>query len=889
MNENLRSRINALNQGSLAAEFLPLDVTNGVPVEVLGIQLYKACPFDIGEASSFGMKATKHQAKRPLVLPVTTFAKPWTYVNARWDQNTVVPINNAVPINNRTLPDDGAEWPYLTVDDLLCKTIIELDRTKVNEKEFFDGNLIDNTGRPHGFLLPIRRAYFDYFNVNDLKNQISMTCTLDPQGDASVTVCLNIPVNGGIMTLERLYNHQNNSDAAPLNPRDGVVITQNMTLVLAPKMQFPANTQADYRINLLTRNTQCDVTLQCVDNSGNNVPATYTLDKNRQPNGALIDQSNTPVRTPILAVQSNFAAIDIKAGDNTGLLIPLWAGIAGTRKFAFAIDFGTTNTHIEYTIDGGHPHELDIKEEHTQLSMLSDSAINEFAYRLSIYNNDIPQVLGQETPVHFPLRTILSFHKDTNWNQPVFPYITGSLAYYYGAQIMPTYNDTESNLKWSTDSDIQAKIRCYLASIIMLIRNKVLMEGGDLSQTELTWFYPTSMPAGRVAAISNIWNGLFQEYINPNAVNNNLYSMPESIAPYNFHSQYHGAGVDVLTIDIGGGTSDAVVIDSTGNQELITSFRFAANSLFGDAFTRGNIAQNGWVNKFKEHVTMVLRDNNLGNILRVLQDVEQKNNSSDYISLLFTLHENKEVISRKCDKNLNFMTMLSGNDGARTLTLIFYSAIIYHLAHIIKAEQAAGKNVREPESIAFSGNGAKLLRILGADTPVGRDVLSSFTMELFNKVLGKKVYAHSSLKIILTDNPKEATCKGGLVAAMRPALTAVRKLTKTYLGTKEPHLVSGKQYDQLTSCDIEGVSSAVADFANIFFELAKSEDIQNTFSTIQLSELQKYHTLFTQGNDNRINNALNFLKLQGQQSPIEDTLFFYPLTTILNDLASKIL
>lgn len=166
----------------------------------------------------------------------------------------------------------------------------------------------------------------------------------------------------------------------------------------------------------------------------------------------------------------------------------------------------------------------------------------------------------------------------------------------------------------------------------MLIRNKVLMEGGDLPNTRIVWFYPTSMSMHQLGIISGIWNQLYSDYIGPNA-NTLLASIPESIAPYTYYHGRFGAGVNVLTIDIGGGTSDAYIVDNNARPAFITSFRFAANSLLVMLKIAG-ADTNGFVKKFKPLMEQALNANGLAVVTNVLSDVERSKISADYISLL---------------------------------------------------------------------------------------------------------------------------------------------------------------------------------------------------------------------------------------------------------------
>lgn len=883
LNYTLQQSINAQNNTTLQNNYNPLEVQTGVPVEILGVQLGTSKPIDWSVYSDFAIASTKVAANRPLVLPREPFAHKWRYTSGIWDVNTVVPVNPNPDYTKRNLPNDGAQYPYLTMTDFLEDHLI-MAESKPNSVDFFDGNLTDNTYGDHCFLLPIKKLYFQYFTAEDLKQNIKIVCDNAPGGGLAVRVQLIVPVKAGQITFERTYI----TDGTMLNDKNGRIICYDFTIAMFPKTRFHNNATPDYRVTVLSRSAQWNPLVACFDNNGAQINSTFgPCDRNEDAAGNKVI-TNAPTM-PMYAFDNNFDFIELSSsGDEKGITIPMWSGIAGGSIYEFAVDFGTTNTHIEYkTLGHGKSCPLDINET-PQLATFNTDAVSTPAYVLALKTNCIPYSIGGNNNINFPMRTLLSYKKATNWNQPAASYITGNIPYYYGTINPEKYNEIKSDLKWSSDAHNTAMIECYLESLIHVIRNKVVMEGGDLVNTKITWFYPTSMPTATVTRISDIWTRLYKRHIGSNS-ENNLKELPESMAPYQYYMHTFGAGVDVLTVDIGGGTSDAFLIDSNANPAYITSFRFAANSLLGDGFVAQGLANNGFVRKYKPIITDVLRANNLGNIVSILEDIEESGVSADYISMLFGLKNNPDVINAKCADKLDFNQMLKDSPGAKTLVLIFYSAIIYHLATFIKAKQLKGEDVQEPACLAFSGNGSKLLQVLGVESNIGRSTLATFTKAIFEKVMGRK-YKHSEFNLIIdAQHPKEATCKGGLKIAQIPTVQEAKRLTDTLLGTSVSEFTNGRKYNELTSVEWDGLSNTIKDFTKIFFELASEQNIHDNFATITMTELEKHKDLFANDAKVRTTNALTFMKLLNSPDPIEDPLFFHPITGLLNELARRIL
>lgn len=880
----LQQRINAMDGNTLTSEFIPLELQPGVPVEILGVQLGMNAPVDIGSQSDFAINSPKVAMNKPLVLPTDKFARNWIYTSAPWQQDTVVPLHPG-DIDRRALPSDGTRYPYLTMTDFLEDTLIQTD-SNPNSDDFFDGNLNDTSGAEHSFLLPIKRKYFEYFTTEDLKRDLSITCENAPGGGLAVKVSLKIPVKKGVIPFERIYI----TDSSMMNPKNGTIKTKDFTIILFPKTRFSNGSTPDYVVGVMSKSEEWKPRIECLSTSEETisvlVPTLGPSDRNMDAVGNRVNTA-APIM-PMSSYASNFDVVELSMGDLRGITVPLWTGVAGGDIYEFAVDFGTSNTHIEYKVAGANVSKpLDIEASSRQLSTFNEDALFDPAYAIALKNNCIPTTMGGPNEVHFPMRTLLSYKKATNWNTPTSPYITGNMPFYYGIIAPAAYNEVKSDLKWSNDPHIMSMVECYLGSLMHIIRNKVVMEGGKLEQTKIRWFYPTSMPAATVANISNVWSRLYQRHIGANV--ELLETMPESIAPYQYYQNTFGAGVDVLTVDIGGGTSDAYIVDSNGQPAYITSFRFAANSLLGDGFVANGLANNGFVAKYRPLINQILIDNNLGNISAILEDVAQSGISADYISLLFSLKDNSDVINARCQDQVNFMQMLQTSEGAKTLVLIFYTAIIYHLATFIKAKREAGASIQEPAVLAFSGNGSKLLQVLGVNTDVGKQLLCTYTKAIFEKVNGHP-YAHVNFNIVIDpDKPKEATCKGGLLVNNIPTLAQIQSMTDTLLGTTKTEFIGDKQYRDLSDSDWKGLRSTVQDFTRVFFELAKEQKIQDTFGTVSYTKLEANRVFFDSDVRLRTSNALTFMNLLNSPNPIEDTLFFYPITEMLNILAKKLL
>lgn len=909
----MQQQINAIsNAGAPDYNLLStLEVAPGVPVEVLGHPIKNRPAPNLG-TSDFLIRKSRG-TNDPLVLPCTAFGgqkadgNAWHYVNGAYnDAIHRAPVTDPTDdLTQRTLPGDGTQYPYLTMDDLLERTLVEMSSPMCKD-QFFDGNYTEQNGAQRAFLLPIRRRYFDYFTPDDLRTQLHMSYHEDAVGH-HVTVELTIPTQGGEIAYRRNYFLQA-APGAPVAPADGVIVLKDFSAVLFPMVRFPQTVTADYRAAFLPTDPNVMGTFTFYDAANQAITPASQKTLN-DANCALL--SPTDSRVPVYAINDNFDYVAVEFDPQTkGIFIPLWGGSGGGATFEFAIDFGTTNTHIEYKCgarNGGLPHPLD--DTATQMGCLTDDALRSVALQLIIKNNFIPLHLDAAGDAQFPMHTLLSYHAGTDWNQPASPFLTGAMAFYYDCGINPlAYKELKSNLKWDANNpNIQEEIKVFLGSLMHVMRNKVMMEGGTLANTKITWFYPTSLSPFMLGVLQRTWNNLYTQYFGNNLAN--VESMPESLAPYRHYAGNFAAVGNVLTIDIGGGTCDAVVVDQAGAPAYITSFRFAAEALLGDGFiSHGGVHTNHFVSHFQPEIENVLNANHLNDVInRIHNVIAQTPRGADVTSFFFTLSKNPDIVRAKCENNVDFMQMMARTGGAKTLLLLFYTAIIYHLAHLIKAKQQGNPGIREPQHIAFSGNGSRLLQMLNVNTSAGKHNLENFTKAIFEKVNGRP-YPGNLQILIDPQHPKESTCKGGLTPAPGAMVVAANAgqhpQVCCLLGTADDRFVQGENYNviltpapgtQETQQEREkrtqvtqGLNDTMADFTNVFFALLREQQPDLLFGTMSAAAMDAHRGLFTQPADANIAAAANFYGLNPGNS-VNSSLFFIPVTKLLYDLSQQLL
>jgi hypothetical protein len=301
---------------------------------------------------------------------------------------------------------------------------------------------------------------------------------------------------------------------------------------------------------------------------------------------------------------------------------------------------------------------------------------------------------------------------------------------------MTQYNTIKTQIKWDSTPD---EMGYYIENLCFLLRNKVVLGGGILENTKIVWFYPLSMAGSRSRNMEEQWKLSYAHYFLGadvkitgvdglsdtiiDKLKENIIKLPESVAPFLYYkntTEYKDTIGNLICIDIGGGTTDVAFIDKNDRENTIkyvTSFRFAANSVFGLGEHITPI-----VSKHKTEIEKTITEKAKRNLLMAFKSIE-KDKYADYASFFFSLTNTDEW---KDGTQVNFNKLLKDDKKQKLVFVLFYTAIIYHTAQIVKA-----KELPLPRHIAFSGNGSRIVNIV-AD----KVALAAVAKLIFEKVTG---------------------------------------------------------------------------------------------------------------------------------------------------------
>lgn len=759
---------------------------------VNGVYFYHQKQEDIKERiknnSDFIVKATvdkfaseefggnNYEISPPLVL-VDNMNVQGDYMdrNSPWSSDNRVKefYHKNIPLFERQLPLGSSltvNYPFITVDDFIEDVLIELPFA-INSPKFFTGLQGELK-----YLLPVKKEYFNFFRIEDLKNQLSINV-----GEEQVKVSLKIPIKNkkGIehILFTKEYKKQSN-DIVGLKADIGIFPFYQIN-------DTDPNLQAlnDYTILLAERDDPPKI--QSLDFYKYNSPTasaaiqTKVLQRSTQTDVATGDSTAT---SKYFRVKEAFDYMELVYTDNSGvpykgLIIPNFTNRTFnknnlTKAYTFAIDFGTSNTHIAYMEnDGTLPMPFEVDDTDQQMVLLNSPGTDidlgiKYAFYgqfpaidLTLRREFVPAVFTAQSKltVSFPFKTasceVTAFGNTDKSEVDLFSHI--NIGYYIDADAVKTNNVVyTTNLKWLLENNIdnanKSRVKLFLKQLLQQIRAKAIINNARLDNLKIVWSVPHSMERGNRATLNNVLKEAFDEVFGKSGAVL-APPIPESISPYFFLTKSDAdiqSTANVVNIDIGGGTTDVMMfMESSGNRDdryLTTSFKFAGSDLWGGGY-KGKLKDNGFI---KNYLNYQKTNNITPEEVKYFKRVKDDGNlsSDDLISLLF-----------KYDYKFKFSDSITiGNPNLSIILYLHYAAIVYHIVQVLEL-----KKYPLPRYLSFTGKGSQYIKLIcGGD----EHELNEFTKLLFKAYT--KHPLHGSFEIHLNNNPKQITANGSVLYSL---------------------------------------------------------------------------------------------------------------------------
>jgi len=863
--------------------------------------------------SHFAIRTSKSLENSPLALTETMNKDHWNYLDGPFPDETE--LNTTYPISSRTLPTSTTVYPWITRDDFLSPHLAQLSYD-VNRSKFWLPE-----GEVQNIILPIKPAYFEYFTINDLKEQLH----IKKLKQGGIVVKLNIPVRGenrrGVIKFERTYN------AVPVetidNPNNGALIESSLVFGVYPFFKVSDKRYNDrYKVLAYHRTFEemrCLFLRENLSDARNTTIPNAIHSRTRKEEGlgyitnyidlttisgniddGIQKDDSLDITFDIVAITIDNNAANCTLG---GILIPEMNEVINLTSEASSISFdiGTSNSYVAVKT-GGNIESLATFSENqrdglSDLVMLhkpkSDAAVTDYdlepidtLYGIAQRAEFLPSQIGNRSNHKFPIRSIINVDNDT-MNEELSALNTlsdANIPFGFGQQqLRPNFDITYSNIKWGVAKDNKPAIRRLFAFIEQLAwmgRNHLLRAGKNPSFSQVIWFKPLSMGEEQRILFNLIWKAIHQNYFGRKENIENLTNITESWAPVKSYDNYLGTGRTYMNIDIGGGTTDIILFDDE-KPVSTTSFRFAGNGLF-ESLSNSNHFDNGFVTKYEKE----MRKNFKGDVLKekILEYIKESNglSSTDLISYFF--------------QHNVFSTSLTLDSEFKLLFLLHNSAILYHAAQFLKLSKVE----EVPKYIGVSGNGARLLEITNGGKDLNRNRgMAHLATHIFKKVFQNNTLNPLTLQVL--DSPKESTAKGGILglshfknhknADWEAYTIALGDGQNSYKVNAEGEKNKPRyaQYLKTEDNTIDDVAQNVTDFFDYFFtELWNELNLTSNFGLDKGFNSEKLRQYFSNKEtiQDIIRKEIN-TKLFHEQE-LNETLFFYPIKAYLYDF-SKVL
>lgn len=824
----------------------------------------------------------------PLVLSDAGITGATYVAGMPWTVGVDIPRDADEPLSDRILPGGmNIKYPYLTDADFLQEKIIKVGY-KVDTDNFMTFGI--STSGDGDYLLPLRKEIFEYFTPSDFVdgNVEGLAIRLEEESKETLKVHLFIPVKfKGHPYIELVHTYY----------KEDIVEMKSLPNLFSVGV-FPSYKISDsnipnvYSVMILDIKNKVTTKYYALINGGV-TDVEVTASKNRMKNGSRYEEINHA-----------FDICEVEVDGAKALLLPNFKEVTpdGGTNVVVGIDFGTTNTYVCYsTKDGADPHSLEISRDDMQVLMLNKIDLSKGnygeaykksmnmmpSYIQSIDREFVPLLLGRESDVAYPFRTVVC---ETNEGKECFKNLANfqlfadiNIGFNFLKEILQLPNEKyNTNIKWDIEKQLDDKdkketpirinrIRAYCQQTAWMIKNKLMLLHAPCSKFKVYLTFPYTMKRNVRSKITEYWNDAFDVVMGHGNVE--VKKVTESIAPY--YTMVSNGGnftKNALNIDIGGGTTDMLFADIENNKFYYTSSKFAGNDIWGDGKQKVEkvLKNNGFVLDFESKLN--------GNAIKVPQDGEDnpktayfqyKNiveNSADLMSYVFRYEDKYRYTDFIRQSNKKFLPILC----------IHLGAILYHVAQVLTE-----KEITIPSTITFSGMGAKYIHILSTEKEDVHDIVKVL-LQTFMASMSEdgKCDMPSRLKVSFQENAKEVTAQGAMLVGHK-SLQDISDYEEDSLCV---YGVNEKVNHKLVYGEAPKYKNEViSNFENFLDMFLNNSKIINFFKEFDIEFTPK----FIETIKNEAEKSFDLMAENGATDDISETMFFWPLKNGLYE-ASKL-
>lgn len=781
--------------------------------------------------SDFLMKPTVPCDRPPLVLPsnfVPSQSQSWIYTDSPWNENTrIIDTDCNTPVEKRKLPKNGLDsshessiqYPWLSNCDFFNDNLIDLGYV-INTDRF----LYPNCNYDITFLLPIKRLYFDYFTVEDLKKYLTISGTkarIDENKRTTyeeVSFSLIIPLKSakGHIVLERTYRKNSSEYGIVSMPNPiGMGIFPFYKIINGADAVREESVDNDYYCNVKNEYSIYLYSKPSSDSTAKKPTLKfYNCDyKVELLSPAQERTSNSAGRSTVYSIRPDLERMgkaglttfdfielnNLTQGTDTALLVPLFKEVEShsnsDKQAVFAIDFGTSNTHVSYwDYENSKPRPLEIIPEEQQMVLLNKPALdanNILQYRsktalrraadmYDFLREFVPPVIGNERlnkGVSYPIKTATLQGKKPLGNSTLFGNV--NIGFDIDNEEVTLTDDFiyKTNLKWAlqedrSNYDARVRVRMFCEETLWLLKNLLVLKGYSNSGITIRYFYPESMMQEDKDMFDEVWKSTCKDVFARSGFSyeeSDVKSISESVAPYYSLLRRNGdlLNYNSINIDIGGGTTDVFFFDRGMDQQMVkkgfdSSIYFAANDIWGQTYPPVDNPKNGFVQYMKDKIPSF--SGKQDDLVKLYENFSGLNDPAS-LSGFFFKHE-----------GFKFGEYIKNVKPFKFLLFLHYASIIYYITDMIKCIRNKGlSQFSFPKVMTFTGKGSEYLKLI---TP-NSEHITRLTQALFDS-FGIPKEELSRFQVQYPDNPKTLTADGGVYSCKATEVKAEFVLKDEY-------------------------------------------------------------------------------------------------------------
>lgn len=768
------NRLRNLDPALVTAEILSNDYSqydkNGTPLwvsQIPEIKLYAQKPEDF--SSDFFINSPLQGGVDALNTPLFLCDGYHQLLYAKkkyWDPD--IKVNNKPASDKddemaRKLPGyEEEKHIWLSVNDFLEQDLLKLpykiDTTKFHA--IVAGN--------ESYLLPLRPLFFKHFGIEDVEKRLKYEIK-----DEKCFLTLAIPITNldgnktNILSVTKEYDLSSN---VKMWGRDG----ESVNFGVFPFYRIPHD-----NVNFPNLSNRY-VVMHNINHQGRIFDSSsLKFYKQGGKNEIEVDSiANSKNFSKYYHVNDEFDYIQLcwnKGKESAcGIVIPIFTEVqAGSKEFAYGIDFGTTNTHVAYMEKDKEPASFgpsQITQQAAFINTLTSPNSNSCGKENTVFMDNekrrfFPHV--SDGSYTFPFRTTTIKQGVINENATLFGHV--AIGFDYEKNIIT--DGYETQLKWKLDNEnpiteIEVQSKLFFEELMWMVKNHWLTsEKADKSnKPKVIITYPKAMTEADnlIKRWENAYKTVFE--CNDATAHQKVDKMVESLAPCYKKISTDGVGAaGILNLDIGGGTTDMqyyrkyAPAGKTVTIAYYNSVLFAGDDLWGASYE--NVYEKGGTpkkvmdgNNFIEAAKAIYKNVKI-HLGTSSLSYEQTENIRDY-------KERIGIFLRDTEGHFsNKLSSKKRDDVCRKTMFLHYTALIYYSCLWMR-----DNGMDCPGVIQFTGLGSKYIQLLfGDDTK-----LTKYTKNVVEQIMDNMP---SSFKVETSEdgeNPKSATAEGAALMAMIP-------------------------------------------------------------------------------------------------------------------------